>query len=177
MSVKGIIESRYSCRGYADKPVDKAIVEEICKTALLAPSACNSQPWKIHAVFGAKKEALGKALQGVGINAHVSTAPVILAIEQTHAHYYSKFDGIVQPDQWAAYDVGGLTAHIILLAKEYGLDTCVIGYNRPAEAKAALGLDESTFLPLFLTLGYAKEDGVIPAKKRKPVEEGFVIEE
>ncbi|MBQ9081758.1 MAG: nitroreductase family protein [Clostridia bacterium] len=172
MTLAKLIEARYSCRNYADKPVDKALVEKICKEAMLAPSACNSQPWKIHAVYGEKKNLLASALMGVGINAHAKAAPVILAIEETTAKYLSRFEGMVTRNQWAKVDLGILTAHVVLLAKEYGLDSCIIGYSNPEAVKALLNTENE--VPIFITLGYAAEDATVPAKRRKAAEDVFV---
>ena len=175
MNLSELIEKRYSCRNYADKPVDRALVEKICKEAVKAPSACNSQPWKIHALFGEKKNAVAAGLTGMGLNAHAKVAPVILALEETPARYLSRLDGLVKPNNWAKCDIGILTAHIVLLAKEYGLDTCIIGYSDQKIIKKELGTDNE--VPLFITLGYAAEDSTVPAKRRKNQEEVFVVEE
>ena len=39
------VETRQSCRAYADRPVEKEAVLRILRAARLSPSACNSQPW------------------------------------------------------------------------------------------------------------------------------------
>ncbi len=176
MELSSLIESRYSCRAYADRPVDKTLVKEICEKAALAPSACNSQPWKMHALYGEKKLSVARALQGLGLNGHAAEAPVLLAVEQTPAKYMSRFDGIVQPDSWAPFDIGILAAHIVLLAKANGLESCIIGYDAdPAAVKEILQTENP--VPLFITLGYAAEGAPMPAKKRKPTEEIFAEEE
>lgn len=175
MNIEQLIDARYSCRNYSDKPVDKKLVEDICLMAAKAPSACNSQPWKIHALYGEKKTAAAAALEGLDLNAHAKAAPVLLAIEETSARYISRFQGIVQPNQWAKYDLGILAAHIVLLAKEKGLDSCIIGFNNPEAVKKALNTEND--VPLFITIGYANADDVAPTKKRKAKDEIFIREE
>lgn len=172
MDLNSLIENRYSCRDFSDKPVDRALIGRICAAAALAPSACNSQPWKMHALYGEKKMRVARALQGLGLNAQAEKAPVLLAIEETPARYMSRFDGIVQANEWAAYDIGILTAHILLLAKENGLESCVIGYAADKSAVAD-ALETKNPVPLFIALGYAREGATVPAKKRKPLAEVF----
>ncbi|MBO5783101.1 MAG: nitroreductase family protein [Clostridia bacterium] len=175
MTLNELIEGRYSCRNYADTPVDKKLVEEICLTAVKAPSACNSQPWKIHAFCGEKKDALAQALTDAGLNKHAMQAPVLLAIEETQAQYLARLQGKVAPNRWAKCDIGILTAHLVLLAKQKGLDSCIIGYSNPEKVKSVLNTQNE--IPLFITLGYAKEDDTMPEKRRKNVEDVFVWEE
>lgn len=176
MTIDELIRCRYSCRSYADTPVDRALVEEICRVALLAPSACNSQPWKIHALYGEKKNAVAKTLrQEIGFNRHASAAPVLLAIEETDAVYKKAIAEAVEPNRWTDCDVGILAAHIVLLAKDRGLDTCIIGFADTEALKKELGTQNP--VPLLISLGYAANPGTVPAKKRKDTEDVFVEEE
>ncbi|MDY6852971.1 MAG: nitroreductase, partial [Thermodesulfobacteriota bacterium] len=52
------IKQRYSVRSFKDKPVDKALVEEILTLAVRAPSWGNTQPWEIVAAGGGTVKAL-----------------------------------------------------------------------------------------------------------------------
>ena len=40
------IHTRRSIRKYSDRPVEKEKIIEILKAAMMAPSACNQQPWR-----------------------------------------------------------------------------------------------------------------------------------
>lgn len=44
------IANRYSCRGYANIPIEQEKIEAIVKAGLQAPSALNIQPWHIVAI-------------------------------------------------------------------------------------------------------------------------------
>ena len=48
------IFSRYSCRNFDDKAVDKTDIEIILKAAMQAPSAGNQQPWEFIVVDDAE---------------------------------------------------------------------------------------------------------------------------
>ena len=41
-----LAQRRQSCRNFKDKAVDGELLVRCVKAASLAPSACNSQPWK-----------------------------------------------------------------------------------------------------------------------------------
>jgi len=46
MSFIDLVNKRYSVRNYKDTPVPKEMLSRCIEAARLAPSACNSQPWK-----------------------------------------------------------------------------------------------------------------------------------
>ena len=52
MNFTRFAESRKSTRGFLDKPVPKALIDEIINTAKWAPTSYNTQTWHIHAVAG-----------------------------------------------------------------------------------------------------------------------------
>jgi nitroreductase len=60
--VDSVLRSRRSLRAYRTDPVPRALLEELLDVASSAPSNSNTQPWQIHAIAGAPKEALSAAL-------------------------------------------------------------------------------------------------------------------
>src|SRR5690606_13598901 len=56
------IVSRQSVRGFLPKPVPQALIRRILQAAARAPSGSNIQPWKVHVVTGATRDALSRAL-------------------------------------------------------------------------------------------------------------------
>lgn len=56
MNVTEAITSRRSIRGFLDKPVPRALLEEIITVANRAPSSMNTQPWHLHVLTGAVLE-------------------------------------------------------------------------------------------------------------------------
>ena len=53
MDFDDVVRSRRSIRGFLDKPVPRALIEEILELAMRAPSSMNTQPWHFHVVAGA----------------------------------------------------------------------------------------------------------------------------
>ncbi|NCF79336.1 MAG: nitroreductase, partial [Alphaproteobacteria bacterium] len=61
MQFDDVLMGRRSIRGYQDKPVPKALLEEILALAMRAPSSINTQPWNFTVLTGA---ALDKIREG-----------------------------------------------------------------------------------------------------------------
>ncbi|WP_197423574.1 nitroreductase [Novosphingobium sp. CCH12-A3] len=61
LSYDEVVLGRRSIRGYLDKPVPRALIEEILALAMRAPSSMNTQPWHFHVVTG---ESLNQIRQG-----------------------------------------------------------------------------------------------------------------
>lgn len=62
LSFARTVRARQSCRGFLPTPVPDAILREILADAQCAPSNCNTQPWNVHIVSGAKLAALSTTL-------------------------------------------------------------------------------------------------------------------
>jgi nitroreductase len=63
MDLDKVIRDRISVRAYLDKPVIKALIEEILNLAVRAPSWGNTQPWELAVVCGEAKKELSEELQ------------------------------------------------------------------------------------------------------------------
>ena len=47
MNFQELIQQRQSVRKYIDKPVEREKIVQLIEAVHIAPSACNSQPWKL----------------------------------------------------------------------------------------------------------------------------------
>jgi len=66
----GLLEQRHSCRAFLARPVDRATIESILRTAQRAASWCNSQAWQVSIANGAATERLrAKLLQAASTGA------------------------------------------------------------------------------------------------------------
>lgn len=61
-SFQHVVRARHSVRGFLPAPIPRSVLDEILQDAQYAPSNCNTQPWNVHVVGGAKLQALGAAL-------------------------------------------------------------------------------------------------------------------
>jgi len=62
-AVDAAITSRHSIRAFLPTPVPRAEIERILEVAARAPSGTNTQPWKVHVLTGASKEALSAKIR------------------------------------------------------------------------------------------------------------------
>lgn len=162
--------NRQACRGYKDEAVSESDLTEILKTAILSPSACNSQPWRVYAaVSEAKVKEVAESLQDDGRNAFVSEARAFIAITETEAVLKAGISAKVPSDKFVKYDIGELVAYITLAAKAKGLDTCVIGWINRDKIRKALNLKDDEECNLVISVGYGNQP--LREKTRKPFEE------
>ncbi|OWU84778.1 nitroreductase [Oceanicola sp. 22II-s10i] len=52
MELDQAMHDRRSIRGFQDKPVPRALIEELISLAIRAPSSMNTQPWHMHVLTG-----------------------------------------------------------------------------------------------------------------------------
>ncbi|MBB5406363.1 nitroreductase [Paraburkholderia sp. HC6.4b] len=57
-SVYTAIETRFCCRAFLPKSVERATIERILRACSWSPSGSNTQPWKVYVVQGASRDAL-----------------------------------------------------------------------------------------------------------------------
>ncbi|MEY2690487.1 MAG: hypothetical protein RL375_4687 [Pseudomonadota bacterium] len=86
--VDAAITSRRSLRAFLSTPVPRSTIEEILAVASRAPSGTNTQPWKVHVLTGASRQAL--------VNRIVAAYddPEQLALHREEYAYY--------PEQWVS---------------------------------------------------------------------------
>jgi len=56
------VESRFSCRAFLPKKIEKVTLEKILRVVNRCPSYMNTQPWEVLVVTGQKKENLARKL-------------------------------------------------------------------------------------------------------------------
>jgi nitroreductase len=61
-SAEDVIRARRSIRRFLPTPIDAGAVRELLDLAARAPSGTNVQPWKVHVLAGAEKEAFSRTL-------------------------------------------------------------------------------------------------------------------
>lgn len=166
---------RQSCRAFSDRAVDEELVREVCKTALLAPSACNAQPWQLIAVMGEKLPEFAKAVQPLGMNKFASDAKALIVVAEDASGGIMKFGSIFKENTYIKNDLGILTAHLILAAEAAGLGTCIMGARDEKRLRELLGFKKERHIPHVVAVGYPAEGYEIREKKRKPLDETFTL--
>lgn len=137
-----VLTERWSTRIFdADAPIDEAALASALEAARWAPTAANSQAWRV--IVGRRgSDAHAKivdALMGFNSVWAADAAALIVFVAETER------DG--KPMAWAQYDAGQVAAHFTVQAHADGLSTHQMGGFDRAAISAAFQLDEN-FTPV-----------------------------
>lgn len=173
--IEQLYRNRQSCRAFDGREVPADLVKRICAAALLAPSACNAQPWKLVAVLGEKRKEVAGCLQGLGMNKFASDAGALVAVCEGKSNLTAKLGGRMKNTDFTANDLGILTAHLVIAAEAAGVSSCILGWRNEEKLREALGIRDPVRIPVVVALGYAKAGDPVRPKNRKPLEETFFL--
>ena len=170
MNFEELVNKRQACRKFLDKPVEREKLEKIAEIARLAPSACNSQPWKMHFVLEeAKVKEFSACLRDFGMNQFTKNVPVFIAVSDLEAKLAIGSKLKYDNNHFVKYDVGELIAYITLCAEELGLATCILGWLNNKKIAELLDFEENEICNIVIALGYA--DAPLRKKSRKDIEQ------
>jgi nitroreductase len=170
MNFTEIAEQRQSCRSYdAQREVEQEKLDKILGTARLSPSACNGHPYYITVCRGDAAKKVAAATQGMGMNKFATDAPLILVISEKPYVATAALGAKVKGNDYRSIDIGILAAYITAEATAEGLGTCILGWLDDEKIREICDLDGA--VRLVITLGYAKTDDKLRAKKRKNIDE------
>ncbi|MEG1500432.1 MAG: nitroreductase family protein [Clostridiales bacterium] len=174
MDILDLIGKRQSCRNYQDKPLSREQIMTCLEAARLAPSACNSQPWKFVVVDDQEKKAqLADCLYDplMKINKFALKAPVFIVVVNEKRNFTSKFGEITKKQDYSSIDIGIAAENICLTATEMGLGSCIIGWFKEEKIKTLLQIPEARRVRLVIALGYPDENDLLRKKSRYNLEE------
>lgn len=175
MNLEELYLKRQSTRKYSSRPVTDGDLERICRLAALAPSAKNSQPWKMFAISGERAAEFSKCVQLFGANKWAGDCPAFIAIELNRSRLAEKIAERFTFADFSGNDIGLLTAYIVLAAEEMGLQTCILGIRSEKAIAEFLGEPKGTKFPLVIAVGYAEEGYPVREKTRKPFEDVYKL--
>ena len=168
MNFSEIAKARQSCRSYDfERPVEREKIEQIIESAILSPSACNSQPYRITVCEKEKALMVAEATSGPGINRFAKEAPVLLVISEDGYSASAAIGAKIKDNDYRSIDIGILAAYITAEATSLGLGSCILGWFNNEKIQKICSLDRK--VRLVITIGYPK-DGEIRPKKRKDKE-------
>lgn len=170
MNFTELSTKRQSCRKYNPaRAVEEEKIAEILEAANLAPSACNSQPYKITVTKGNAAKEVAKATTGMGMNSFTADVPVMLVISENSYSKTAALGAKLKGNDYRSIDIGILSAFITLKATELELGTCILGWFDDKKVRAICDLD--TPVRLIIALGYPEDGYAIRDKKRKALNE------
>ena len=149
MEFTKLIADRYSCKKFDARPIDAAQLDAVLTAGRLAPTAKNLQEQHIYVVQSA--EVLAKIDAATPCRYGAPTVAVV-AFDKTNVYTYpgGKRDSGVE-------DASIVATHMMLAAKNAGVDSCWINFFDPESLAKALGLPENEEILMLLDLGYAAE--------------------
>lgn len=174
MTFQELISQRQSVRKYQDKPIEREKLEQLIEAVHAAPSACNSQPWKLIIVDEPElKDKVANATfsKNVSFNKFSVEAPVIVVLVIEKAKLIAQIGGVLKNREYPQYDIGIAAEHFCLQAAELDLGTCMIGWFNEKKIQQLLNIPRKRKIGLVITLGHPPEDYKRRKKIRKPLDE------
>lgn len=151
MSFLDLAKERYSVRKFSDRPIEQEKLDRIIETALVAPTAKNIQPWRMHILRS--EEALAKVNS---LTRCVFGAPVVLLFT------YDRDEEWKSPLEEGVHagveDVSIAATHAMLEAQELGVGSLWVNLFPNTETERAFDLPESERSVLLMPIGYAAAD-------------------
>ena len=162
--------TRQSTRKYdITKEVELEKLIKICEVGMLAPSACNSQPWKLHIITKDTPNMadIRKSCQVVGLNKFLNDVNSYIVIEQVFGNASAKLGSTMGKNDLNSMDIGILASYLCFEALELGLGTCILGAFRKDVMQKAMGFDKKQVVRLVIAVGYPAQDDPNRKKVRK----------
>ncbi len=157
-----LVQNRYSCRNYENKPVEKDKMDYLMECVRLAPSAVNRQPWYFRIVTQAEdREKLQKCYN----RDWFATAPVYVLASILHEQEWVRSDGKHHGD----IDIAIAVEHLCLAATEQRLGSCWVCNFDAALCKELFQLPDYEEPAVIIPIGYPAIEAT--PKKRKAMEE------
>lgn len=165
MDFKELIKARYSCKKYDGKQISNDQLQAILEAGRLAPTAKNLQEQRIYVMQS--EEALA-IIDEVTPCRYGAPTVLVVAFDAEDVYVYpgEQRDSGIE-------DASIVATHMLLAAKDAGVDSCWINRFNPAELKEKLGLPENEEILMLMDLGYAAEGAGPLANhdKRKSLDE------
>lgn len=194
-----VMRTRHTVRDFSSDPVPRAVIEQCIRTAGLAPSGANHQPWQFVAIAnpdlkarvraeaeeeerrfyagGASDEWI-KALEPIGTNdhkPHLTDAPWLIVI---FAQRYGEFeDGTRYKNYYVPESVGIATGFLIAALHHAGLSMLTHTPNPMKFLNETLDRPASEKPVMILAVGKAAKGATVPAvaKIKKPLEDILAV--
>lgn len=150
MEFMQVVKERYSCKKYnPDKTVPEEALNQILEAGRLAPTAKNLQEQRIYVIKSEEKLKI--------IDSHTPCrygAPVVILVAFDKDNVYT-YPGSER--QSGIEDATIVATHMILAAKDAGVESCWLNRFNPEALKKDLALPENEEILMLMDVGYAAE--------------------
>lgn len=184
--VINLLQNRFSCRKFQDKPIPEEVIEELLEAARLSPSGGNEQPWR----FGVITDPglIAQIAEVSHKQTWIADAPLLIVLctcfvsderggrdiqKQRFPEYAESIDTMEQRLYRALNQEEHQTkiagTHMALAALEHGVHSCWVSRFEVTRVAELLHLPDDCLPSEILVFGYPEKPRK-PAKK-KPKEE------
>jgi nitroreductase len=173
MVLLDLLKHRKSVRNFLDRPVEREKIMMCLEAARLAPSACNSQPWKFIVVDDKqlKDKLCDAAFGGIySINSFCKMAAVIIVVISEKPKFLATIGGMFRGTKYYLIDIGIACEHFVLQAEDLGLGTCWIGWFDERAVKSILNIPQRKKIDIIVALGYYDRKKLGPEHGREPID-------
>lgn len=170
MKFSELVYHRQSTRAYKQDIVEESKLATCIESARLAPSACNSQPWKFIIVDEPDlKNRIAQATSNklLPLNHFTKQAPVHVVVVNEGSNFSATLGNKIKNKEFSLIDIGIAVEHFCLQAHEEGLGTCILGWFDEKKVKELLNIPKNKRPELIITIGYPNEK--YRDKKRKNI--------
>ena len=173
MALLDLLKHRKSVREFLDRLVERDKIITCLEAARLAPSECNSQPWRFIVVDDRQlKDRLCDAAFGgiYSMNSFCKTAPVMVVVISEKSKFIARIGEMFRGTKYYLIDIGITCEHFVLQAEDLGLGTCWIGWFNERGVKSTLGIPQRKKIDMLIALGYYDREKLGPEHDREPMD-------
>lgn len=163
-----VCKKRESCRNFTGESVPKQALETIVECGCLAPSACNSQPWKFFVVEQSENlEKLKSAVQWVGNNKFTDKASAMIVILGDKVNYPERVGKAICGRNFSDIDIGICIENMALCATTLGYGSCILGGFYEGKIREIIGVSpkDKRKVKLVLALGVPEKEPKVKTRK------------
>ncbi|MFC1907731.1 nitroreductase family protein [Chloroflexota bacterium] len=173
MALLDLLKHRKSVRDFLERPVEREKIMMCLEAARLAPSACNSQPWKFIVVNDRqlKDKLSDAAFRGIySMNSFCKMAPVMVVVVSEKSKFLARIGGMFRGTKYYLIDIGVAIEHFVLQAEDLGLGTCWIGWFNERAIKSVLEVPHRKKIDILIALGYYDKGKTGSEHSREPID-------
>ena len=175
MTFGKLIEARRSVRAYTPSEISREELTQIVTEALNAPSWKNQEAtrYRIAASTEAKARVWKEALPSFNATSSANAAAlVVVSFKKGLSGYLGDTPANEVGEMWGAYDAGLASSYFVLVAKNHGWDTLIMGIRDEAALRKIFDIPADEVVLSVIALGKSAQPYF--KNPRKPV--GEVLE-
>ncbi len=172
ISFSDLIRKRRSTREFdRTKKISRKNLISCAEAGRMAPSACNSQPWKFIIIDSPDKiEAIRKdVISGpYNMNRFAGNATAFIAVCASKTKLPAWLGSKLKGTDYRSIDIGGACQYITLQAEDIGISSCILGWFNERKLKKILKVPFSVKIELLIALGYTRGTGSYEKIRKDP---------